>query len=284
MNLKRILKKYVQASPTGGWGMIIVCIIGVVLLIRHFWIGSYRISTHSMEGALHKGDFVLVNKLPVKNHLKRNQIILFRSPLQRDKDNSPLIVSRCVALPGDTIQVKPDGYIINGIHYPRSPQTLSTYTITPGLREPFLNLLIRLGIPRREQSTSAQVSTFILTSFEEYQIREEMNERANKLFLREKEEDYTIIVPRKGQTYRINESFLTASREAIIAEAEQEVTFQNRKLHLDGKETKTFTFNKDYYWVLSDNTDDAVDSRYVGFVPAENIVGKVWFRWLRKDD
>ena len=35
---------------------------GIVMLIRLFCIESYRISTDSMEEALHKGDYILVNK------------------------------------------------------------------------------------------------------------------------------------------------------------------------------------------------------------------------------
>ena len=40
---------------------------GIVMLIRLFCIESYRISTDSMEEALHKGDYILVNKIPGKN-------------------------------------------------------------------------------------------------------------------------------------------------------------------------------------------------------------------------
>ena len=36
---------------------------GIVMLIRLFCIESYRISTDSMEEALHKGDYILVNKI-----------------------------------------------------------------------------------------------------------------------------------------------------------------------------------------------------------------------------
>ena len=39
---------------------------GIVMLIRLFCIESYRISTDSMEEALHKGDYILVNKIPGK--------------------------------------------------------------------------------------------------------------------------------------------------------------------------------------------------------------------------
>ncbi|MDH6305073.1 signal peptidase I [Parabacteroides sp. PF5-5] len=258
----------------------ILAIVAVVLVIRYFCIGSYRISTHSMEEALHKGDFILVNKL--KKNPVRNKVLLFTSPLQQDKDKDLLIVSRCIALPGDTIRVGQEGYTINGVLHPRSPRSLATYTIAPEIKGAFTNLLKKLEIPIREQGNDKKPS-FSLTPFEEYQIREEMNERVSKLFVKEKEENYTLIVPRKGQTYRLDENFLTACREAIIDETEAKVSFRNRKLYLDGKETTRFSFQRDYYWVLSDNTEDAIDSRHLGFIPAEHIVGEAWFCWYSKD-
>ena len=56
---------------------------GIVMLIRLFCIESYRISTDSMEEALHKGDYILVNKIPGKNKPVRGKVVLFTSPLSR---------------------------------------------------------------------------------------------------------------------------------------------------------------------------------------------------------
>ena len=94
---------------------------------------------------------------------------------------------------------------------------------------------------------------------------------------------YELVVPQKGRTYRLNAAALTACREAIRAEAGDKAVFRDGKLFLDGRETDFFFFNQDYYWMLSDNANEAVDSRHLGFIPRNHIIGNAWLCWYSKD-
>jgi signal peptidase I len=258
---------------------------GVILavgLIRTFCISSYRISTTAMENTLYKGDYVLVNKLSAR-HPERNHILFFTSPLIKDRANPPLLVGRCVALPGDTILVSDEAYTINGVSWPRSPNTLLSYAFGKEISTPFLEALRKLNIPQRNLNEAGTRATLRLTPFEEYCIREELSEELNRRFARLEAERYRIIAPRRGETYSIDGAFITACSEAILTEANERAEFLDNRLFIDGFENTTFRFSRDYYWVLSDNTDEAVDSRHVGFIPAENIIGNAWFCWYSSD-
>jgi signal peptidase I len=46
------------------------------------------------------------------------------------------------------------------------------------------------------------------------------------------------------------------------------------KVFIDGKENNQYTVERNYYFMMGDNRDNSLDSRFWGFVPRENIIGK----------
>lgn len=277
MDSKRIIKTVTRIL--GG----AVLLLTVVLGVRMFFLESFRISTNAMEQALLTGDYVLVNKFLTDDNPGRNRVILFSSPLRRDSLQPPLFVSRLIGMPGDTVMVENNSYLINGKQIPKSPFTIATYFISKDMEGIFRSLFSKLSIPSREWKSEPFGFTFCLTAFEEYKIREELPSEVSGHFVQEKSEEYNVIIPKKGRAYRIDEASLKACREIILHETEGKAIFRDGKLFLDGKETNFFYFKQDYYWVLSDNIKHAVDSRHLGFIPANRIIGNVWCCWKSKD-
>lgn len=256
---------------------------GIVMGVRHFCMESYHVSTESMAVALHKGDYILVDKLPLKDNPGRNRVVLFTSPLLKDTASAPLFLSRCIGMPGDTIRIDNDGYRVNGRLIPHSPRSLDTYIVTQAAQDEVLAAQKKLNIPVRNLKEEAFGISLSLTSFEEYQIREELSEEASIRFIKNPVEPYELVVPRKGRAYRLDAAALTACREAIQREAGDKAVFRDGKLFLDGREATFFFFDQDYYWMLSDNINEAVDSRHLGFIPRDHIIGNAWFCWYSKD-
>lgn len=265
------------------WLVTIALLVGGVMAIRYFCVESFRVSTDSMEVALHKGDYILVNKLPLKDNPGRNKVVLFTSPLLKDSLSEPLFLSRCIGMPGDTIRISDEGYRVNGKLIPHSPRSLNTYMVTQTAKDEVLAAQKKLNIPLRNMREESFGLSFSLTSFEEYQLREELSEDANIRFLKNPKDSYELIVPQKDRPYRLDAAALTACREAIQAEAGDKAVFRDGKLYLDGREASFFFFSQDYYWMLSDNANEAVDSRHLGFVPQSHIIGNAWFCWYSKD-
>lgn len=185
------------------WLAAVVLLVGGVMTVRHFCVASFRVSTGSMEPALHRGDYILVNRLPIEGNPERGRAVLFSSPLPKDSASCPLFLSRCVGMPGDTVRIA--------------------------------------------------------------------------------EGNYKLVVPRKGRIYRLDDVSLAVCREAIRAEAGSKAVFRDGCLFLDGKETWFFLFDRDYYWMLSDNAGDAIDSRHLGPIPRSHVIGNVFMCWMSTD-
>ena len=277
------------------WVVTIVIAFLIVIPVRRFCIESYRISTSAMEDALHQGDYILVNKLPLEGNPGRNKVVLFTSPLLKDTVSNPLLLSRCIGMPGDTILVSGDGYEVNAYSELNDPidqeerfkeqLKLSEKGDDEAMfiDQDFLKALQKLSIPVRNWKSETFGFSFSLTSFEEYQLREELTEEMNIHFIRNQSAPYKLVVPRKGRAYRLDEAALVACKEAILAEAGEKAVFRDGKLYLDGRETAFFFFEQDYYWMLSDNVNESVDSRHLGFVPRDHIIGNAWLCWFSRD-
>ena len=116
---RSLVREYVQP---------LAIIFLVALAIRTVIIHAYRIPSGSMEDTLLVGDYLLANRfvygapieipftgivlgrLPALSSPKRGDILIFASWSDTTED----FIKRCVALPGDTVQVSNDVLTVNG--------------------------------------------------------------------------------------------------------------------------------------------------------------------------
>jgi signal peptidase I len=89
-----------------------------------------------------------------------------------------------------------------------------------------------------------------------------------------------IIVPKKGETVNINPSNIALYKRIIAAYEGNLVEMKDSKIFINGKEVTSYTFKMDYYFMMGDNRDNSLDSRFWGFVPEDHIVGKPLFIWM----
>lgn len=221
-------------------------------IIRIFVVESYRIPTSSMENTLLAGDFLFVNKyvygakvpftdirLPQIDSVERGDIIVFKFP----KDRSLNYIKRCVALSGDTLEIKDRTLFING-----KPSMLPEHA-------QYLGDLMPPGYP--DQQVFPRYSGF------------------------NKDNYGPLRVPRRGDVVTLNEENYYRYA-TLIQEEGHRIGVTGGTILIDGKPAETYTVEQNYYFVMGDNRDNSLDSRFWGFLPERDIIGQalmVYWSW-----
>jgi signal peptidase I len=84
-----------------------------------------------------------------------------------------------------------------------------------------------------------------------------------------------IVVPRKGLRVPLDLYHLALYEKLIRSEVAGQAETKPDGYYINGRKETIYIFQKDYYIMLGDNRDNSADSRFWGFCPAENVVGKV---------
>lgn len=240
-----------------------------------FIIQNTRIPTGSMEDTILVGDFVIINKfvfgssspryipfteialpyfqLPALREPKTKDIVVFEFPGLRDqvKSDEPgtNYVKRCIGTPGDTVQIIDKVVFVNG-------------------KQVWIPPHVKYEIPFVYPRGYVQTDIF------------------PKGMPWNKDNYGPIVVPKKGSKINLSSRNITQWETTIDREYGKDVTALNgTDVTIEGKPVEDYTFKDDYYFMMGDNRDNSLDSRFWGFVPRKNVIGEpiiALFSWDRE--
>ena len=216
----------------------------------------------------------------------------------RPLDKKDHYIKRCIALPGDSLEIRNRQVYINGeiAENPKYLQHLHRVSIPAGVNKRKLD---DWGIdsgdawgnpsnPMGYHLDEKQVSQLRSLGGGTQVIVQGHPKEPAKLFPHDpanfpnwSADNYgPIWIPKQGQTIEINTQNIALYKRVIGVYEGNHLELEGQKILINGQEAKEYTFKQDYYWAMGDNRHNSEDSRMWGFVPHDHIVGKPLFIWM----
>ncbi len=240
-------------------------VIIAVFFIRAGIIEAYQIPTGSMETTIHVGDFLLGNKfiygartpdwvgipftrigfnipylrLPAFRKPATGDVVIFQFP----HDPWTNYVKRCIATPGDSVEVVDKAPYVNGVRFPDPETSIINY------------------------------DHIYDKSYQEANIFPRSNGNRDQY--------HRIYIPRKGDTLSVYDC-LPDYIYNIMSMDGHTVTYRFNTFYVDGSPVSKYVVQQDFYFMMGDNRDNSYDSRYWGLVPYKYISGTpliMYFSW-----
>lgn len=244
-------------------------------------------------------------RLPGWKNVEKNDIVVFNfpadsiySPIDR-KDN---YVKRNVGSPGDVIEVKNGVLYVNDKEFQAKKDAKLQHAAVFKFKTPLSDKILtdEFGLVNTDYQGNKQNDVYL---YKFHGITNEMFEtlknNPNTVESRwdvfpKGSEQYGIFpkssgynkdwygpikIPQKGETIDLTLDNLANYIDVIKKYEGNDLVVKDGQLLLNNQPAKQYTFKQDYYFMMGDNRDNSLDSRFFGFVPESHIIGQPFFLW-----
>ncbi|MDR3272700.1 MAG: signal peptidase I, partial [Flavobacteriaceae bacterium] len=89
-----------------------------------------------------------------------------------------------------------------------------------------------------------------------------------------------LTLPKKGDIIQLTPQNIEQYKKIIKVYEHNDLKINGNQFYINDVPANTYTFKQNYYWMMGDNRDNSLDSRYFGYVPEDHIIGKPVFTWF----
>lgn len=234
-----------------------------------------------------------------RENLWRDYTITYRPIDKREH-----YVKRCVAIAGETLQIKDGILYVNGEEQKQLQGMQYKYLVKTTGSILSDKTFADMGIAKDDtRAYDRGSSTYILPlTAENVQKMKSLNNVVSvvryvayrdggtvyfpkgEFYSDWTEDNYgPLWVPKQGESIELTMENLPIYERIISVYEGNDLKVKEKVVYINGVKTNTYTFGMDYYFMMGDNRHMSLDSRFWGFVPEDHVVGRPAFVWYSTD-
>lgn len=252
-------------------------------------INYYSMSSEAMSPTIEKGDYI-ASRTTKKINLK--EVIICKKP----ENEYETIVFRCMGLPGDTIEIKDNLVYKKEEVIDNTNAIKSLYKIiTNGERinsRFFTKYNIKDSWVNNNHDYFMYLTESVANDISKISIVKQISKSSNmnprQLFPKSSFMGWTvnnygpIYIPRSGDQIKLTINNINIYSSLILNENINNCRITPSYIVINDSIISDYTFKSDYFFVLGDNRDNALDSRYLGFIRKDNVIAKALYIYWSK--
>jgi hypothetical protein len=281
---------------------VIIYVSSLLISFDKYKIKSFKVNNMAMAPTLQTNDYVMASLNSFQPEF--GDLVLFHPPNHKtfNIDTNSIFIFTCVGLPGEILKMENSNLFIDqelktvkrklhhNYHIKSSIEISEWFWEKNKINEPITVGEFEYIISTTKKNAERIKSYNFIDSIKQIQKLKNQFDLSifpyDSLLQWNKDNFGSVYIPKKGETIPLNYKNIGVYKQILNDyEGLDSIHILDTSIYKSQQIIEHYQFKNNYYFVMGDNRDDAIDSRYWGFLPEYKILGKaLYIYWSKEKD